>query len=71
MICAACLFPGISRMQDPIIIVSHQATLRVLYSYLTDQSPNDCPDILIPLHTVIQLTPFAYGCTEVSTFVCM
>ena len=39
---------------------------RVLYAYLTDKPPETCPDILFPLHTVIQLTPKAYGCEEVS-----
>jgi len=50
------------RHRGPILIVSHQATLRVLYAYLTDKPPETCPDALVPLHTVIQLTPRAYGC---------
>jgi broad specificity phosphatase PhoE len=49
------------RCKSPVLIVSHQATLRVLYAYLTDKSPESCPEALIPLHTVIQLTPRAYG----------
>lgn len=53
------------RQKDPIIIVSHQATLRVLYAYLTDRPPESCPDVLFPLHTLVQLTPKAYGCEEV------
>ena len=54
-----------SRYRAPLLIVSHQATLRVLYAYLTDRSPDTCPELLIPLHTVIQLTPRAYGSEEV------
>ena len=50
------------RAKNPVLIVSHQATLRVLYAYLTDKPPETCPEELIPLHTVIQLTPRAYGC---------
>jgi broad specificity phosphatase PhoE len=46
-------------------IVSHQATLRVLYAYLTDKPPESCPDVLLPLHTVVQLTQKAYGAEEV------
>lgn len=46
-------------------IVSHQATLRVLYAYLTDRDPESVPNMSVPLHTVIQLTPQAYGCEEV------
>lgn len=53
------------RQRTPTLVVSHQATLRVLYAYLTDKPPETCPDALVPLHTVIQLTPRAYGCDEV------
>ena len=28
-----------------------------LYAYLGDHPPADCPHLLIPLHTVIELTP--------------
>ncbi len=27
--------------------------------------PEDCPELAMPLHTVIQLTPLPYGCEEV------
>jgi broad specificity phosphatase PhoE len=53
------------RQQGPVLIVSHQATLRVLYAYLTFRRPSECPSLPMPLHTVIQLTPRAYGCEEV------
>lgn len=52
----------ILRQKTPVLVVSHQATLRVLYAYLTDKPPETCPDVLVPLHTVIELTPRAYGC---------
>lgn len=50
------------RQPTPTLIVSHQATLRVLYAYLMDRAPETCPEVAIPLHTVIELTPRAYGC---------
>jgi len=53
------------RQKGPILIVSHQATLRVLYAYLTDLPPSACPKLMMPLHTLVQLTPKAYGCEEV------
>jgi broad specificity phosphatase PhoE len=53
------------RQRTPVLIISHQATLRVLYSYLTDLNPSQCPEVLIPLHTVMQLTPKAYSAEEV------
>ena len=58
------------RTKSPVLIVSHQATLRVLYAYLTDKQPESCPEELIPLHTVIQLTPRAYGVDEVRHTMC-
>ena len=56
-------------MRTKSLIVSHQATLRVLYAYLTDKLPESCPE-LIPLHTVIQLAPWAYGVDEVRHTMC-
>lgn len=53
------------RQRTPVLIISHQATLRVLYAYLTDRAPETCPDVLVPLHTVTQLTQKAYGAEEV------
>ncbi|TDH72693.1 uncharacterized protein CCR75_008789 [Bremia lactucae] len=53
------------RMNQPVLIVAHQAILRVLYAYLTNKSPEECPTLNIPLHAVIQVTPKAYKCEEV------
>ncbi|KAH7488034.1 hypothetical protein PRIC1_007854 [Phytophthora ramorum] len=53
------------RMDQPVLIVAHQAILRVLYAYLTNKSPYECPTLNIPLHVVIQVTPRAYKCEEV------
>lgn len=54
----------LERERAPVLIVGHQAVLRALYAYMMDQPPDACPRIPIPLHTVIQLTPTAYGCEE-------
>lgn len=53
------------RMDRPVLIVAHQAILRVLYAYLTNKAPVECPTLNVPLHVVIQLTPKAYQCEEV------
>ncbi|KAF8298164.1 bifunctional 6-phosphofructo-2-kinase/fructose-2,6-bisphosphate 2-phosphatase [Clavulina sp. PMI_390] len=50
--------------QENIMIVCHQAVLRCLYAYFHNLSQADLPYIKIPLHTVIKLTPKAYGCEE-------
>jgi 6-phosphofructo-2-kinase/fructose-2,6-biphosphatase 2 len=50
--------------QENILIIGHQAILRCLYAYFHDLPQVDLPYINIPLHTVIKLTPKAYGCDE-------
>ncbi|CAG7845925.1 Fructose-2,6-bisphosphatase [Serendipita indica DSM 11827] len=50
--------------QENILIVGHQAILRCLYAYFHNLPQDDLPYIKIPLHTVIKLTPKAYGCDE-------
>ncbi|EGO25917.1 hypothetical protein SERLADRAFT_466744 [Serpula lacrymans var. lacrymans S7.9] len=50
--------------QENILIIGHQAILRCLYAYFHDLPQTDLPYIKIPLHTVIKLTPKAYGCDE-------
>ncbi|CAD6915166.1 unnamed protein product [Tilletia controversa] len=50
--------------QENILIIGHQAILRALYAYFHSLSQEELPYIKIPLHTVIQLTPKAYGCDE-------
>ncbi|KZS99342.1 bifunctional 6-phosphofructo-2-kinase/fructose-2,6-bisphosphate 2-phosphatase [Sistotremastrum niveocremeum HHB9708] len=50
--------------QENILIIGHQAILRCLYAYFHHRPQADLPYIKIPLHTVIKLTPKAYGCDE-------
>ncbi|KAI8391401.1 6-phosphofructo-2-kinase-domain-containing protein [Radiomyces spectabilis] len=50
--------------QGNILIIGHQAILRCIYAYFMDYNHEDLPYIKIPLHTVIELTPKAYGCEE-------
>ncbi|KAI9217497.1 6-phosphofructo-2-kinase-domain-containing protein [Blastocladiella britannica] len=50
--------------QRNILIIGHQAILRCLYAYFMKIPPADLPYIKIPLHTVISITPRAYGCDE-------
>lgn len=54
----------LERQRTPILVIAHQAVLRAIYAYLMDLPPSKCPNISMPLHTVIQLTPNAYGCEE-------
>lgn len=54
----------IERQRQPILVIAHQAILRAIYAYFMDKPPDEIPYIEVPLHTVIQLTPTAYGCEE-------
>jgi len=54
----------LERQQNPVLIIGHQAVLRALYAYLMDIPGEECPYLSIPLHTIIELTPTAYGCQE-------
>ncbi|KAJ0176403.1 hypothetical protein K1T71_007582 [Dendrolimus kikuchii] len=50
--------------QGNVLVVSHQAVMRCLLAYFLDKSAEDLPYLQVPLHTVIKLTPVAYGCRE-------
>ena len=50
--------------QGNVLIIGHQATLRTIYAYFHNYKQSDIPYIDIPLHTLISLTPKAYGCAE-------
>jgi len=41
---------------EPLLIVSHQAVLRVLYAYLMGLSRTSAPKLEIPLHAVMKIT---------------
>ena len=56
------LIMELERQQQPVLIVSHNAVIRVLLGYLSDLERDAVPHLDIPLHTVISLTPRAYGC---------
>ena len=47
--------------EEPLLVVSHQATLRILYAYLTNRPRADAPKIAIPLHTLIKVTWDGWG----------
>ena len=52
----------LERQRCPILVIGHQATLRVIVSYFTGKSLSELPFVNIPLHTVLKLTPRAYSC---------
>ncbi|XP_013792767.1 6-phosphofructo-2-kinase/fructose-2,6-bisphosphatase-like [Limulus polyphemus] len=48
--------------QENVLVVAHQAVLRCLLAYFMDKNSEDLPYLRVPLHTVLKLTPVAYGC---------
>jgi len=54
----------IERTREPILIVGHQGIHRLLYAYFMGLPRDQAPYVSIPLNTVIELTPRAYGCEE-------
>mmetsp|Transcript_14962 Transcript_14962/g.26901 ORF Transcript_14962/g.26901 Transcript_14962/m.26901 type:complete len:518 (-) Transcript_14962:78-1631(-) len=51
-------------LQDPVVVVAHQAVLRIVYAYFTFMDKSKAPTISIPLNTVIKLVPRNHGCDE-------
>jgi broad specificity phosphatase PhoE/predicted kinase len=54
----------LERTRKPVLVIAHNAVLRALYAYFRGIPRERCPYLPIPLHTVIELTPHAYGCHE-------
>lgn len=48
--------------QGNVLVICHQAVMRCLLAYFLDKSADDLAYLLCPLHTVMKLTPVAYGC---------
>jgi 6-phosphofructo-2-kinase/fructose-2,6-biphosphatase 2 len=48
--------------QENVLVVGHQAVIRCLLAYFLDKPSDELPYLQVPLHTVIKLTPVAYGC---------
>ena len=52
----------LERQRDPVLVVAHQAVLRALFGYFTGAERDAVPHLRVPLHTVLELIPRAYGC---------
>ncbi|KAH0544809.1 hypothetical protein FGG08_001038 [Glutinoglossum americanum] len=49
---------------ENIMIVTHQAVLRCIYAYFMNVPQDQSPWMVVPLHTLIKLTPKAYSTHE-------
>jgi broad specificity phosphatase PhoE/predicted kinase len=55
---------NLERQRSSVLVVAHNAVIRALYAYFMDWPPEVCPHLDVPLHTLIELSPTAYGCEE-------
>uniref|UniRef100_A0A669D8Q3 6-phosphofructo-2-kinase/fructose-2,6-biphosphatase 1 n=1 Tax=Oreochromis niloticus TaxID=8128 RepID=A0A669D8Q3_ORENI len=54
--------------QENVLVICHQAVMRCLLAYFLDKPADELPYLRCPLHTVLKLTPIAYGCKVESFF---
>ncbi|CAF3943832.1 unnamed protein product [Rotaria sp. Silwood2] len=47
---------------ENVLVVCHQAVARCILGYFLNKDADELPYTKVPLHTVIKLTPVAYGC---------
>nr|XP_009859210.1 6-phosphofructo-2-kinase/fructose-2,6-bisphosphatase 1 isoform X2 [Ciona intestinalis] len=47
---------------ENVLVICHQAVMRCVLAYYLDETSERLPYLECPLHTVMKLTPVAYGC---------
>eukprot|EP00092_Neocalanus_flemingeri_P010654 GFUD01011476.1.p1 GENE.GFUD01011476.1~~GFUD01011476.1.p1 ORF type:complete len:460 (-),score=98.97 GFUD01011476.1:95-1474(-) len=48
--------------QGNVVVIGHQAVIRCLLAYFMEKPLSELPYMQVPLHTLIKITPVAYGC---------
>ncbi len=54
----------LERYRTPVLVIGHRAVLRAMVAYFRQLPLEETPYLALPLHTLIKLTPTAYGCLE-------
>lgn len=54
----------LERQRRPVLVIAHNAVVRSLYGYFADAPAERIPHLQVPLHSLIELTPRAYGIAE-------
>lgn len=57
----------LERIRDPILLISHQAVLRLIYSWLSGTPREQAMEVLIPQHEIIQMRFDGLGGRRVET----
>ena len=52
----------------PVLIIGHQAIIRVIYAYLMNIPLLEIPHLEVPLHCLIKLSPYSHYYHETKTF---
>jgi len=55
----------LERQRTPILVIAHQAIIRTILSYFINAPQDNLPHVDVPLETLFQLTPTAFGCEQV------
>jgi broad specificity phosphatase PhoE len=58
---------SLEQQRGPVLVITHTAVFRCLYGYFTEKTPEECPFLDAPLHTLVTLVPRAYGVQETRT----
>lgn len=54
----------LERQRRPVAVIAHNAVIRALYGYFTDIPSERIPHVHVPLHSLTELRPRAYGVEE-------
>eukprot|EP00013_Stygamoeba_regulata_P002883 CAMPEP_0177631708 /NCGR_PEP_ID=MMETSP0447-20121125/1892_1 /TAXON_ID=0 /ORGANISM="Stygamoeba regulata, Strain BSH-02190019" /LENGTH=428 /DNA_ID=CAMNT_0019133207 /DNA_START=116 /DNA_END=1402 /DNA_ORIENTATION=+ len=54
----------LERLQEDTLVITHRGVMRTIIAYFMDVPLERLPYIEVPLHTLVCLTPSAYGCQQ-------
>ena len=55
-------YPYVLYRQGNVVVIGHQAVMRCILAYFMEKPLSELPYLKVPLHTLIKITPVAYGC---------
>lgn len=58
------LIHELENFREPVLLVGHQAVLRIIYAYFTARPRQEAPKLSFPLNTVVRLIPRTHECGE-------
>ena len=54
----------LERASHPVVVIAHNAVIRCLQAWFTGCALAEAPHLEVPLHTIFEVTPIAYGVEE-------